>query len=150
MNNDEQVGAGFYILMITRTYLTYFLMIILLVSVAIVFDISEKIDTLADATLKEIVFDYYVNFAWYFSNLLSPLITFIAVIFITSQLANNSEIIATFASGISFHRVMVPYWISAAVIAIMTYILSSFVIPPANEVRLDFLAKYKNAYTWKD
>jgi len=124
----------------------YFLMIILLVSVAIVFDISEKIDTLADATLKEIVFDYYVNFAWYFSNLLSPLITFIAVIFITSQLANNSEIIATFASGISFHRVMVPYWISAAVIAIMTYILSSFVIPPANEVRLDFLAKYKNAY----
>ena len=81
----------------------YFLMIILLVSVAIVFVISEKIDTLADATLKEIVFDYYVNFAWYFSNLLSPLITFIAVIFITSQLANNSEIIATFASGISFH-----------------------------------------------
>ena len=124
----------------------YFLMIILLVSVAIVFDISEKIDTLADATLREIVFDYYINFAWYFSNLLSPLITFIAVIFITSQLANNSEIIATFASGVSFHRVMVPYWISAAVIAVMTYILSSFIIPPANEVRLDFLAKYKNAY----
>ena len=124
----------------------YFLMIVLLVSVAIVFDISEKIDTLADATMKEIIFDYYLNFAWYFSNLLSPLITFIAVIFITSQLANNSEIIATFASGISFHRVMVPYWISAAVIAVMTYILSSFVIPPANEVRLDFLAKYKNAY----
>lgn len=124
----------------------YFLMIVLLISIAIVFDISEKIDTLADATLKEIVFDYYMNFAPYFANLFSPLLTFIAVIFVTSKLADDSEIISMYASGVSFHRIMVPYWMSAAVIATMTFLLSSYVIPPANEVRLDFLAKYKNAY----
>lgn len=123
---------------------TYFLSIILIISIAVVFDISEKLDNFYEneAPLRAIIFDYYVNFIPYYANLFSPLFTFIAVIFFTSKMADNSEIIATFASGISFHRMMVPYLISASIIASMTYILGGYVIPPANKIRLDFQEEY--------
>lgn len=124
----------------------YFLSIVLIISIAVVFDISEKIDTFADASLKRIVFDYYLNFIPYFANLFSPIFTFIAVIFITSKLADDSEIIAMFSGGISFHRVVKPYMYSALVIAILSFLLSNYVIPPANKVRLEFLSEYKNSY----
>lgn len=130
---------------IIRKFLgAFFLSIVLIISVAVVFDISEKIDDFMEheAPLKAIVFDYYLNFIPYYANLFSPLFTFIAVIFFTSKLANNSEIIATFASGISFYRITVPYMISAAVIALMTFFLSGYVIPPANTERLDFQEEY--------
>ncbi len=130
---------------IIRKFLgAFFLAIVLIISVAVVFDISEKIDDFMEheAPLKAIVFDYYLNFIPYYANLFSPLFTFIAVIFFTSKLANNSEIIATFASGISFYRITRPYMISAAVIAMMTYFLSGYVIPPANTHRLDFEEEY--------
>ena len=113
---------------------TFFLAIALIISIAIVFDVSEKIDDFMEheAPLEAIVFDYYLNFIPYFANLFSPLFTFIAVIFFTSKLANNSEIIAIFASGISFHRLLRPYMISAGLIAVMSFLLSGYVIPPAN------------------
>lgn len=130
---------------IIRKFLgSFFLAIVLIISVAVVFDISEKIDDFMEheAPLKAIVFDYYLNFIPYYANLFSPLFTFIAVIFFTSKLANNSEIIATFASGISFYRITRPYMISAAVIALMTFFLSGYIIPPANTKRLDFQEEY--------
>ena len=122
----------------------FFLAIILIISIAVVFDISEKIDDFMEheAPLKAIVFNYYLNFIPYYANLFSPLFTFIAVIFFTSKLANNSEIIATYASGISFYRITVPYMISAGVIALMTFILSGYIIPPANVERIDFQEEY--------
>lgn len=122
----------------------FFLSIILIISVAVVFDISEKIDDFMEheAPLKAIIVDYYFNFIPYYANLFSPLFTFIAVIFFTSKLANNSEIIATFASGISFYRVTRPYMISAAVIALMSFVLSGYIIPPANTQRIDFQEEY--------
>lgn len=120
------------------------LALVLMISVAVVFDISEKIDDFMEheAPLRAIVCNYYLNFIPYYANLFSPLFTFIAVIFFTSKLANNSEIIATFASGISLYRVTRPYMISAAVIALMTFILSGYVIPPANIERIDFQEEY--------
>lgn len=123
---------------------TFFLAIALIISIAIVFDVSEKIDDFMEheAPLEAIVFDYYLNFIPYFANLFSPLFTFIAVIFFTSKLANNSEIIAIFASGISFHRLLRPYMISAGLIAVMSFLLSGYVIPPANTERLDFQENY--------
>ncbi len=130
---------------IIRKFLgAFFLAIALIISVAVVFDISEKIDEFMEheAPLRVIVFDYYLNFIPYYANLFSPLFTFIAVIFFTSKLANNSEVIATFASGISFYRITRPYMISAAVIALMTFYLSGYVIPPANTQRLDFEEEY--------
>ena len=89
----------------------FFLSIVLIISIAVVFDITEKIDDFMEnnAPLKAIIFDYYVNFIPYYANLFSPVFVFISVIFVTSKLADNSEIIAMFSSGISFHRLMRPY-----------------------------------------
>ena len=104
---------------IIRKFLgTFFFTLVLLMFIVIVFDISEKIDDFLrhDAPLKAIIFDYYVNFVPYFMNLFSYLLTFIAVIFFTSRMASNSEIIAILSSGISFRRLLFPYFISAVVL----------------------------------
>ncbi len=123
----------------------FFLSIALIISIAIVFDVSEKLDDFVDprfgVTLKEIVFDYYANFVPYFVNLFAPLFTFISVILFTSKLAENTEIIAILASGISYRRLMVPYMIAAALIASMTFYLSGWVIPPSNTERIEFQQK---------
>lgn len=123
---------------------TYVFAIALIISISVVFDINEKIDKFLnpDVPLKAIVVDYYFNFVPYFANLFSPLFTFIAVIFFTSKLADNSEIIAMLASGMSFRRLMFPYAISATIIAIVTFILNAFIIPPSNQTRIDFQNKY--------
>ena len=123
---------------------TYVFSIGLIVVLAVVFDLNEKIDKLIEneAPAKAIVFDYYLNFIPYFSNLFSPLFTFIAVIFFTSKLADNSEVIAMLSSGMSLNRLMRPYMFSALVIAVVNLLLSSFIIPPANVKRI----KFQNTY----
>ncbi|NDV77766.1 LptF/LptG family permease [Dysgonomonas sp. 511] len=123
---------------------TYIFSIALIISIAVVFDINEKLDKFLDkkAPLTAIVFDYYFNFIPYYTNLFSALFVFIAVIFFTSKLADNSEIIAMLSNGMSFKRLMKPYMISAGVIAIFSFTLSSFIIPPANVTRIDFQNKY--------
>ncbi len=125
---------------------TYVYSIILIISVSIVFDVNENLAkfTTNNAPLRAIVFDYYANFVPYFANLFSPLFVFIAVIFFTSKLAGNSEIIAMLASGMSFKRLMRPYLISAALIALLNFYLGSFVIPKGTVVRHDFESLYKN------
>ena len=126
---------------------TYIYSIVLIISIAIVFDVNENLSKFATygAPLKAIVFDYYANFVPYFSNLFSPLFVFIAVIFFTSKLAGNSEIIAMLAAGVSFKRLMKPYMLSAALIAVVNYILISSVIPHGTVTRQEFEAKYKNS-----
>ena len=125
---------------------TYVYSIILIISVSIVFDVNENLAKFAtnNAPLRAIVFDYYANFVPYFANLFSPLFVFIAVIFFTSKLAGNSEIIAMLASGMSFKRLLRPYLISAAIIAVVNFYLGSFVIPKGTVVRHDFESLYKN------
>ena len=124
---------------------TYFFAIALIISIAVVFDVNECIDKFINnkAPIKAIIFDYYLNFIPYFSNLFSPLFVFIAVIFFTSKLAENSEIIAMMSTGMSFKRLLRPYMISAAIIAIMTYGMGAYVIPKGNVTRLNFEDKYK-------
>ena len=125
---------------------TYFYSIALIISISIVFDVNENLAkfTQYHAPLKAIVFDYYMNFVPYFANLFSPLFVFIAVIFFTSKLAGNSEIISMLAAGVSFKRLMRPYMISAAIISVMTFCLGSFVIPKGTIIRQNFEAMYKN------
>ena len=125
---------------------TYVYSILLIISVSIVFDVNENLAKFAtnNAPLRAIVFDYYANFVPYFANLFSPLFVFIAVIFFTSKLAGNSEIIAMLASGMSFKRLMRPYLISAALIALLNFYLGSYVIPKGTVVRHDFESLYKN------
>lgn len=124
---------------------TYFFSIVLIISIAIVFDYNENIDkfTTNNAPLKGIILDYYVNFVPYYSNLFSPLFVFIAVIFFTSKLAENSEIIAMMSTGLSFERLMRPYMISAALIALLSFMLGAYVIPKGSEKRINFENIYK-------
>ena len=125
---------------------TYIFSIILIISISIVFDVNENLAKFStyNAPLKAIVFDYYANFVPYFANLFSPLFVFIAVIFFTSKLAGNSEIIAMLAAGVSFKRLLRPYMVSAALIAAVNFYLGGYVIPKGNQVKMDFEAKYKN------
>ncbi|HEY3388654.1 MAG TPA: LptF/LptG family permease [Prolixibacteraceae bacterium] len=139
---------------IIKKYLgTFFLAIALIISISIIFDISENIDDFITkkAPLHAIAFDYYLNFIPYFANLFSALFTFIAVIFFTSKMAYNSEIIAILASGVSYHRLMRPYMIASAVIAGMSWILGNFIIPVSTEARVNFRNTYiKNEYINSD
>ena len=125
---------------------TYFYSIALIISISIVFDVNEDLAKFSPyhAPLKAIVFDYYMNFVPYFANLFSPLFVFIAVIFFTSKLAGNSEIISMLAAGVSFKRLMRPYMISAALISVMTFFLGAYVIPKGTIVRQNFETMYKN------
>jgi len=125
---------------------TYFFAIALIISISIVFDVNENLSkfTQYQAPLKAIVFDYYMNFVPYFSNLFSPLFVFIAVIFFTSKMAGNSEIIAILAAGISFKRLLRPYMISAALISVLTFYLGAYVIPKGTVIRQNFEMLYKN------
>lgn len=123
---------------------TYFFSILLVMSIAIVFDLTEKLDNFYDnqVPLKEIVFDYYLNFIPYYMNMFSQLFIFIAVIFFTSKLAANSEIIAMLAAGISFRRLMLPYFISAGILFLMILGMGGYIIPPATGKMLAFQNKY--------
>ena len=123
---------------------TFFVALILIIGIVIIFDISERIDDFVakEAPLKAIIFDYYVNFVPYFMNMFSPLFVFITVIFFTSKMAADSEIIAILSCGISFHRMMVPYMFSATLIALFSLGLNLFVIPDANKTRVEFENQY--------
>ncbi|MBO4434378.1 MAG: LptF/LptG family permease [Bacteroidales bacterium] len=123
---------------------TFFISLLLIIGIVIIFDISEKIDDFVrtEAPLKEIAFKYYLNFIPYFMNMYSSMFVFLTVIFFTSQMAQRSEIIAILCTGTSFHRLMVPYMISAVLIAVLSLGLGLWVIPKANGVRVDFEQKY--------
>ena len=125
---------------------TYIYSILLIISISIVFDVNENLTKFTNyhAPLRAIVFDYYANFVPYFANLFSPLFVFIAVIFFTSKLAGNSEIIAMLACGMSFKRLLRPYIISAALIALLNFYLGAYIIPKGTVVRHDFESLYKN------
>ena len=128
---------------IIRKFLgTYVFAIVLLLAIVIMFDINEKLDSFLKAPLKATIVDYFINFLPYFANQFSPLFTFIAVIFFTSKLAGNSEIIAMLSTGMSYNRLLRPYLFSALIIASLTYTLDAYIIPPANIKRID----YQNTY----
>ena len=123
---------------------TYVFAITLILSIAVVFDFNEKMDRFMshEAPWSAIIFDYYLNFIPYFANLFSSLFVFIAVIFFTSKLAENSEIVAMFSTGMSFKRMLRPYMVSAAMIAVVTFCLGAYIIPKGSVTRLNFEDKY--------
>lgn len=125
---------------ITKFLSTYIFLIAIIISIAIIFDFNEKIDkiTQSHVSIQKVIFDYYLNFVPYFSNLFSPLFVFIAVIFFTSKLTDNSEIIAMKSTGMSFRRLLRPYMISAGIIALTTFLLGAYVIPRGNVARVNF------------
>ncbi|MDR2520714.1 MAG: LptF/LptG family permease [Bacteroidales bacterium OttesenSCG-928-I14] len=123
---------------------TYFFSISIIIVIVVIFDFNEKLDRFVDAAVpvRKIILDYYLNFIPYIAGLLSPLFVFISVIFFTCKLTYNSEIIAILSSGISFGRLMLPYMISAAMIASISFLFSSYVIPLSNIKRINFCDFY--------
>lgn len=132
-------------LYITRKFLgTFFFSLALILCIVVVFDISEKLERFLEykAPVKAIIVDYYFNFLPYFANVFSSLFTFIAVIFFTSKMASDSEIIAILSTGISFRRLLVPYLFSATVIACLSFLMGAYIIPNANQKRILFEEEY--------
>lgn len=125
---------------------TFFFLLVLIMAIAVVFDISEKTEDFAEsnATLKEIAIDYYVNFVLYYSNFFSGLFIFLAVLLFTSRLAGRSEVIAMLSSGVSFPRFVRPYFLAATFLAAISLYVNVFLLPVANRTRLAF----EKAHIW--
>lgn len=125
---------------------TYIFALLLIISIAIVIDFNENLSNFTEynAPWRAIILDYYVNFIPYFANLFSPLFVFIAVIFFTSKMAGNSEIISILAAGVSFKRLMRPYMFSCVLISMLSYYLAAYVIPHGTVIQQNFETVYKN------
>lgn len=128
---------------------TFFLSIVLILSIAIVFDLTEKLDNFYEnqVPIKEIVLDYYVNFVPYYLDMFSQLFIFISVIFFTSKMAGNSEVIAILAAGVSYERFLRPYMLTATFLFVFTFALGGWVIPKASQKMLTFTDKYVEKFT---
>ena len=130
---------------IIRKFLgTYFFSIMMIIVVVVIFDYVEKIDdfTTTQASFKSIVFDYYLNFVPFFINQFSALFTFIACIFFTSRLAYRTEIVAMLSGGMSFRRLMWPYFLGALIIGTLSLAMNLWLIPITQQNIVDFEAQY--------
>jgi len=151
MDNNDKIRfgwPGFKILdrYIFRKFLgTYFFAIAMIIIVVVVFDYVEKVDDFTEmkAPFKAIVFDYYLNFIPFFVNQFSGLFTFIACIFFTSKLAYQTEITAMLSGGMSFRRLMWPYFLGSLVISALSLALSLWLIPYSQRTLVDFELQYR-------
>ena len=117
--------------------------VLIIVSIILIIDITEKTEKFVKAgvTTGQII-GYYVDFIPWIGNFITPLTTFIATVFITAQMAGRTEIIAILSSGVSFRRMLVPYFIGALMIAAVSFVLTGWVIPNSNKSRLAFEIEY--------
>ncbi|MBS1487167.1 MAG: LptF/LptG family permease [Bacteroidetes bacterium] len=128
---------------IQKVLATFFFVMMILVAVITVIDITEKVDKFNDHHLSmSVILGYYLDFIPWISGLLTPIICFIAIVYVTSRLAAHTEIIAMLSSGISFRRFLVPYFIASSVIAILSFIFNGWIIPHSNRDRLNFEMTY--------
>jgi lipopolysaccharide export system permease protein len=131
---------------------TYFFALLLIICIIVVFDVSEKIEKFIDnVPLSAIIFDYYLRLIPYYASLFSPLFVFITVIFFTSKMASNTEIVAILSSGVSFRRLLYPYFVSSFILALFSLVLNLFIIPPSTKIRQNFENTYiRRAYVNND
>src|SRR4051812_26877743 len=127
-----------------KFFVTFIFCMLLFTVIAVAVDSSEKTDDFVKAGLSthQIIFDYYVGFIPFIWGLLYPLFVFIAVIFFTSKMALQSEVIAILASGVTFRRWLRPYLVGGFVFAVVLWLANRYVIPQANEIRSNFQSKY--------
>ena len=123
---------------------TYIFGILMMVIILVVFDYVEKVDDFTElkAPFKAVVFDYYMNFIPQFISQFSALFTFVAVIFFTSKMAMQTEIVAILSGGVSFRRFMWPYMMGAMLITAMSLVLSLWIIPEGQKDSVEFQSKY--------
>ena len=123
---------------------TFFFTVLIFTMISVVIDFSEKIEKFIEEPITwfQIVFGYFPTFALNIAGMLWPLFTLISVVFFTSRMAYNSEVISVFNAGISFNRLMYPYMFGATILGLMHFFGNHFVIPEGNKVRLDLVYKY--------
>lgn len=123
---------------------TFLYTVAIFIAIAIVFDYAEKVDNFLEHNLsaRTIIFDYYIHFVPYYIGMLSPLLIFIAVIYFTSRMANQTEIVAILSNGVSFKRFLYPYLLASAFLALISFVANSYVIPNSNKKRVAFEDKY--------
>ena len=131
-------------LYIIKRYLaTFFVMLLLFIPIGIMVDVAEKIDKFKEKEVPlDAIIDYYFDFMWYFGNLLYPIFLFLAIIWFTSKLANNSEIIAILSSGISFNRYLRPFIVAASFVSFLAFLAGMFIVPKASKGFNEFTYKY--------
>jgi lipopolysaccharide export system permease protein len=119
---------------ILKRYLgTFIVMLLMFIPIGIVIDVSEKVNRMIENKVPFVrIASYYLDFTIYFANLLFPIFLFLSVIWFTSKLANNTEIIAILSSGLSFSRFLRPYIIGATIVSILALIMSIFLLPKAS------------------
>ena len=126
---------------IIKKYLgTFFFTLMLFIVISVVFDISEHMDNFLTkgATLYQIAFQYYAGFIPFYMDLLSPLINFLAVIYFTAKMANQTEIVPILSGKVSFNRFLRPYFIAATVIFLVSFFSSVYLIPYTNALKITF------------
>lgn len=132
------------IFIIKKFVTTFLFMIGVFVIIAVVFDVSENIDDFlkSEATFWEVVIKYYINFCFYFGNLLSAFIIFLSVIWFTSKMAQQSEFIAMLSGGVPYTRIMRPYLVFASLMVLVSLVLGHWIVPMANQIKYDFELQY--------
>jgi len=131
---------------ILKRYLSnFFVMLMMFIPIGIIIDVSEKINRMIEYKIPfSVIVIYYCNFTIYFANLLFPIFLFLSIIWFTSKLANNTEIIAILSSGISFTRFMRPYLIGATIVSVLAFLIGIFLLPKASEGFNNFRYTYLN------
>ena len=129
---------------IIKQYLTtFFVMFGLFIPIGIMVDFAEKIDKFRENEVPgDLIISYYIDFIWYFGSQLYPVFLFLAVIFFTSRLANNTEITAILSSGLSFQRFTKPFFISASIIVSFALFSGMFIVPKSNLKFNEFVSEY--------
>jgi lipopolysaccharide export system permease protein len=115
----------------------------LFIPIGIMVDFAEKIDKFRENEVPgDLIFSYYIDFIWYFGSQLYPVFLFLAVIFFTSRLANNTEITAILSSGLSFKRFSKPYFIATTLIVVFALFAGMFIVPKSNQNFNEFISEY--------
>src|SRR6185295_5466850 len=119
--------------------------VLILVAIIVVIDITEKMDKFSKNNLSSgVIFGYYLDFVPWVAGLITPITVFIAIIYVTSRMAGHTEIIAILSSGVSFRRLLLPYFIASGLIGAISFGLNGWIIPKATKSRLAFELQYFN------
>ena len=131
----------FYII---KRYLgTFSVMLLLFIPIGVMVDVAEKVDKFKEKEVPFVdILEYYIDFTWYFANLLFPIFLFLSVIWFTSKLAKNTEVIAILSSGISFFRYLRPFLLGATLIAVFAFFAGMYIVPKSNQGFNDFRYEY--------
>src|SRR6478609_5645540 len=123
---------------IKKVLSTFFFVMMILVAIIVMIDVTEKVDKFNDHHLEmSVILGYYMDFVPWISGLLTPIICFIAIVYVTSRLAAHTEIVAILSSGTSFLRFLLPYFIASFIIAMISFVFNGWIIPHSNRDRLE-------------